>query len=211
MLRRAGTRPIPCQGGCSQRDRLVPPPCSPLARGCAASSLIMGNCGERSQPAFGRRLVPECPEGPPSPPDGGRGASSLPTGAACSWVLVARANPSMEPCAGASPGVSGGSLRSPSRSPCLGLPSQGCSCSARGSHLIYFQQPSPAFPCLLPVPALPQPLPQESSFGESGRVPVAGAAESGMTDLCPVAAKLLSPPSTSPETWGQFVGFALLR
>lgn len=30
-------------------------------------------------------------------------------------------------------------------------------CSARGSYLIYFQQPSPAFPCLLPIPALPLP------------------------------------------------------
>lgn len=29
--------------------------------------------------------------------------------------------------------------------------------------------------------------------------------------LCPVAAKLPSPPSSSPEMWGQFVGFDLLR
>lgn len=47
-------------------------------------------------------MVPVYPlsHGSEGPLDGGRGASSLPTDAPCCWVLVATANPSLEPCLG---------------------------------------------------------------------------------------------------------------
>lgn len=147
------------------------PACSPLARALWAVLPLASPGGELwgEVPAsfweggewYQCALLSPGSEGPPSPPDGGRGASSLPTdapllGAGC------QSTPQHGAVCGGQLGFQGiQCLRSPSRSPWLGVcdslkwSQQLLLC--HGPHLIYFQQiscfpmsppnPSPAMSC----------------------------------------------------------------
>lgn len=58
-------------------------------------------------------------------------------------------------------------------------------CSARGPYLIYFQQPSLAFPCLLLIPAFP--LPAAVSRSPSRVASERGGGTEGLLELVRVA------------------------